>query len=176
MVSSGEKWGKMTMAMFTGEYHHTIDDKNRLAIPAPIRECIDVNTDGKGFYITRGLDTCLFMYTPKVWQGVVARIEQLSFTNKKARQFQRLFFSKAQKIPDCDQQGRILIPQYLKDIAKIQKNVVIVGISSRIEIWDEKIWKDFEAEHDKGFEEISEDLFQLGYPSPGTGQMPPLSL
>ena len=155
--------------MFTGEYRHTIDDKNRLAIPAPIRESIDEDKDGKGFFITRGLDACLFMYTTKVWQNVVSKIEQLSFTNKKARQFQRLFFSKAQRIPECDQQGRILIPQYLKDLAKVQKNVVIVGVSSRIEIWDEKSWQDFEAEHNKGFEEIAEDLFQLGYPSPEIG-------
>lgn len=159
--------------MFTGEYHHTIDDKNRLAIPAPLRDSIHVETEGKGFFITRGLDACLFMYTPKVWQSVVFRIEQLSFTNKKARQFQRLFFSKAQKISDSDQQGRILIPQYLKDLAKIQKNVVIVGVSSRIEIWDEEAWKDFESEHTKGFEEIAEDLFQLGYSSPEIRQLQP---
>lgn len=154
--------------MFTGEYRHTIDDKNRLAVPAPIRESIDVSTDGKGYWITRGLDTCLFMYTNKIWQSVVSKIERLSFTNKKARDFQRLFFSKAQKISDCDQQGRILIPQYLKDIAKIQKNVVIVGVSSRIEIWDEKIWKDYEAENTREFEGIAEDLFQLGFTSPET--------
>lgn len=147
--------------MFTGEYHHTIDDKNRLAIPAPLRESVNIEAEGKGFYITRGLDTCLFMYTPKVWQNVVSRIEQLSFTNKKARQFQRLFFSKAQKISECDQQGRILIPQYLRDLAKIQKNIVIVGVNSRIEIWDEKRWKDFELEYEKTFEEIAEDLFQF---------------
>ncbi len=162
--------------MFTGEYHHTIDDKNRLAIPAPLRDSIDVEAEGKGYFVTRGLDTCLFMYTPKVWQAVVYRIEQLSFTNKKARQFQRLFFSKAQKIPDCDSQGRILIPQYLKDIAMIRKNVVIVGVSSRIEIWDEKTWKDFESEHNEGFEGIAEDLFQLGYPPADTGRMHPPSL
>lgn len=151
--------------MFTGEYHHTIDDKNRLAIPSSLRDSINTETEGKGFYITRGLDTCLFLYTPKVWQNVVSKIEQLSFTNKKARQFQRLFFSKAQKIPDSDPQGRILIPQYLKDIAKIQKNVVIVGVSSRIEIWDENVWKDFELENEKAFEAIAEDLFRLDNPS-----------
>ena len=157
--------------MFTGEYHHTIDDKNRLAIPALLRDAINAKVDGKGFFITRGLDTCLFMYTPKEWQSVVFRIEQLSFTNKKARQVQRLFFSKAQKIPDCDQQGRILIPQYLKDVARIQKNVVIVGVSSRIEIWDENTWKDFESQHNKGFEEIAEDLFQLGFPTADARQI-----
>jgi transcriptional regulator MraZ len=151
--------------MFTGEYHHTIDDKNRLAIPAALRESIDTKTDGKGFFVTRGLDTCLFMYTPKVWQGVVSKIEQLSFTNKKTRQFQRLFFSKAQKIPECDQQGRILIPQYLKELARIQKNVVIVGVSSRIEIWDENSWKDFETEHNAAYEEIAEELFHIKNPS-----------
>ena len=155
-----DKWGEMTM--FTGEYHHTIDDKNRLAIPAPLRDSIDVKTDGKGFFVTRGLDECLFMYPPREWQNVVSRIEQTSFTSKKARQFQRLFFSKAQKIPDCDQQGRILIPQYLKELAKIQKNVVIVGVSSRIEIWDERNWQNYESEHEKGFEEIAEDLFSIG--------------
>ncbi|MBE7548352.1 transcriptional regulator MraZ [Candidatus Kuenenia stuttgartiensis] len=146
--------------MFTGEYRHTIDTKNRLAIPASLRESINEEVEGKGFYITRGLDTCLFMYTPKEWQGVVSKIEQSSFTNKKARQFQRLFFSKAQHITVTDPQGRILIPQYLKEIANIQKNVVIVGVNNRIEIWDEKNWSDFESETNEEYEEIAEDLFQ----------------
>ncbi|MCR4292113.1 MAG: division/cell wall cluster transcriptional repressor MraZ [Candidatus Kuenenia sp.] len=146
--------------MFTGEYRHTIDTKNRLAIPASLRESINEEVEGKGFYITRGLDTCLFMYTPKEWQGVVSKIEQSSFTNKKARQFQRLFFSKAQHISVTDPHGRILIPQYLKEIANIQKNVVIVGVNNRIEIWDEKNWSDFESEHNEEYEEIAEDLFQ----------------
>lgn len=146
--------------MFTGEYRHTIDTKNRLAIPASLRESINEEVEGKGFYITRGLDTCLFMYTPKEWQGVVSKIEQSSFTNKKARQFQRLFFSKAQHIGVTDPHGRILIPQYLKEIANIQKNVVIVGVNNRIEIWDEKNWSDFESETNEEYEEIAEDLFQ----------------
>lgn len=145
--------------MFTGEYHHTIDDKNRLAIPSSLRDSINTETEGKGFYITRGLDTCLFLYTPKVWQNVVSKIEQLSFTNKKARQFQRLFFSAAQKIPECDPQGRILIPQILKDYAKIKKNVVIAGLNRRIEIWNEKSWNDFTSEYGKAYEEIAEGLF-----------------
>ena len=155
--------------MFTGEYRHSIDAKNRLAIPASLRDVINEEVEGKGFFITRGLDTCLFMYTPKEWQGVVSKIEQLSFTNKKARQFQRLFFSKAQRINETDPQGRILIPQYLKEIANIEKNVVIVGISNRIEIWDEKNWNDFESEYDGEFEEIAEDLFQLGFSSNDKG-------
>ena len=146
--------------MFTGEYHHTIDEKNRLAIPSDIRDKVNTKIEGKGFFITIGLDGCLFMYTPKEWQHIVQKINQLPFTNEKARQFQRLFFSKAQEIPDCDPQGRILISQNLKDIAKIQKKAVIVGVSNRIEIWDETRWKNFESEHGKEYEKIAEDLFK----------------
>ncbi|OHC05585.1 MAG: hypothetical protein A2Z57_04075 [Planctomycetes bacterium RIFCSPHIGHO2_12_39_6] len=146
--------------MFTGEYHHTIDAKNRLAIPSDIRDKVNTKIEGKGFFITIGLDGCLFMYTPKEWQNIVQKINQLPFTNEKARQFQRLFFSKAQEIPDCDPQGRILISQNLKDIAKIQKKAVIVGVSNRIEIWDETRWKNFESEHSKEYEKIAEDLFK----------------
>jgi MraZ protein len=146
--------------MFTGEYHHTIDEKNRLAIPSDIRDKVNTKIDGKGFFITIGLDVCLFMYTQKEWQNIVQKINQLPFTNEKARQFQRLFFSKAQEIPDYDPQGRILISQNLKDIAKIQKKAVIVGVSNRIEIWDETRWKNFESEHSKEYEKIAEDLFK----------------
>jgi MraZ protein len=146
--------------MFTGEYHHTIDEKNRLAIPSDIRDKVNTKIDGKGFFITIGLDVCLFMYTPKEWQNIVQKINQLPFTNEKARQFQRLFFSKAQEIPDYDPQGRILISQNLKDIAKIQKKAVIVGVSNRIEIWDETRWKNFESEHSKEYEKIAEELFK----------------
>src|SRR3989338_44283 len=92
--------------MFTGEYHHTIDAKNRLAIPSDIRDKVNTKIEGKGFFITIGLDGCLFMYTPKEWQNIVQKINQLPFTNEKARQFQRLFFSKAQEIQD-------IIPQDL---------------------------------------------------------------
>lgn len=146
--------------MFTGEYHHTIDEKNRLAIPSVIRDKVNTKIEGKGFFITIGLDVCLFMYTPKEWQNIVQQINQLPFTNEKARQFQRLFFSKAQEIPDYDSQGRILIPQNLKDIAKIQKKAVIVGVINRIEIWDETRWKNFESEHSKEYEKIAEELFK----------------
>jgi len=151
------------MPMFSGEYHHTIDDKNRLAIPSKILDKIDKENEEKGFWITRGLDGCLFMYTPKVWQSVVSKLEQqLSFTKKKARDFQRLFFSKAHEIPDCDQQGRILIPQLLKELAQIQKSVVIVGVSNRIEIWNDKKWKELESNVEASFEALAEEMFDVG--------------
>jgi len=145
--------------MFTGQYHHTIDDKNRLAIPASLRDSIDAVKEGKGYVLTQGLDRCLFMFTQTTWQTIESKIEQLPLSNAKARNFQRLFFSTIQNIPECDLQGRILISQLLKDYAKIKKNVVIVGVSNRIEIWDEKSWKDFNIEHGKAFEEIAEGLF-----------------
>ena len=78
--------------MFTGEYHHTIDDKNRLAIPVPLRDSIDVKTDGKGYFVTRGLDECLFMYTPIEWQKVVSRIEQISLQIKRRVNSSAFFF------------------------------------------------------------------------------------
>jgi len=145
--------------MFTGQYHHTIDDKNRLAIPASLRDSVDAAKEGKGFILTQGLDGCLFMFTPTTWQEIETKVKQLPLANAKARQFQRLFFSTIQEIPECDPQGRILVSQLLKDYAKIKKSVVIVGVNNRIEIWDEKKWKDFTMEHGKSFEEIAEGLF-----------------
>jgi len=107
--------------MFTGQYHHTIDDKNRLAIPASLRDSIDAVKEGKGYVLTQGLDRCLFMFTQTTWQTIESKIEQLPLSNAKARNFQRLFFSTIQNIPECDLQGRILISQLLKDYAKIKK-------------------------------------------------------
>src|SRR3989338_1069561 len=133
--------------MFTGQYHHTIEDKNRLAIPASLRDSIDAVKEGKGYVLTQGLDRCLFMFTQTTWQTIESKIEQLPLSNAKARNFQRLFFSTIQNIPECDLQGRILISQLLKDYAKIKKNVVIVRVSNRIKIWYEKKLKNFKIKN-----------------------------
>ncbi len=145
--------------MFTGQYHHTIDDKNRLAIPAALRDSIDVTSEGKGFILTQGLGGCLFMFTKTPWQEIEAKIKHLPLANENARNFQRLFFSTMQEIPECDPQGRILVSQKLKDFAQIKKNVTIVGVNNRIEIWDEKRWETFIQEQGKSFETIAEGLF-----------------
>lgn len=131
--------------MFSGEYRYTIDDKNRLAIPSKILEKIDKEKEGKGFAITRGLDGCLFMYTARKWQEIVAEVAKLDIKDEKARRYQRDMLSKVQEIPDCDQQGRILITPNMKKLANLEKKVVIIGIIDRIEIWDEKLWNKYDS-------------------------------
>ena len=147
---------------FTTEYLHIIDDNNRLAIPSPLRKCIDETKDGKGFYITPGFDGCLAIYPPRHFEKLTKKIEQLMFTNKKARIFQRLFFSKSSHVA-CDKQGRIIIPQKLKEHAGLKKEVTIVGVMDRIEVWDTQYWNEFKADNEPNYEKEAEDLFQLGY-------------
>ena len=147
--------------MFTGKYLHTIDDNNRLAMPSSIRKCVDEEKEGKGFFITPGLDKCLAIYPPLHFEETTKKLKQLSFTNKKARTFLRLFFSRSSFV-NCDEQGRIVIPQLHKDYAGLKKEVVIIGVMDRIEIWDLKHWNDFEEDNEQNFERDAEDLFQLG--------------
>lgn len=149
--------------MFTGKHLHTIDDNNRLAIPSSIRKCIDEKKAGKGFFLTPGLDKCLTIYPPLHFENIVKRLEELSFTNKKARTFQRLFFSRSSGNINCDKQGRIIVPQMLKDYADLKKEVVIVGAMDRIEVWDLQLWNEFERDNEQNFERDAEDLFQMGY-------------
>ena len=147
--------------MFTGEKHHTIDDNNRLAMPSSIRKCVDEEKEGKGFYITPGLDRCLAIYPPLNFEAITNKLKDLMFTNQKARNFQRRFFSKSSFVT-CDEQGRIVIPQLLKDYAGLKKEVVIIGVVDRIEIWDLKHWNEFEEDSEQNFEKDAEDLFRLG--------------
>ncbi len=148
--------------MFTGKHHHTIDDNNRLAIPSSMRKRIDEKVDGKDFHITPGLDRCLAIYPHRQFEELTKKLDQIMYTNQKARIFQRLFFSKSSSCT-CDKQGRIIIPQELKEYAGLQKDVVIVGVMDKIEIWDLKQWNEFETNHEGNFEKDAEDLFQLGY-------------
>ena len=147
--------------MFTGNYRHTIDDNNRLAIPSSIRKCVDEKKEGKGFYITPGLDKCLAIYPPLHFKEITKKLSELMFTNQKARTFQRLFFSRS-SFATCDEQGRIVIPQLHKDYAGLKKEVVIIGVMDKIEIWDLKHWNEFEEDNEQNFESDAEDLFQLG--------------
>jgi MraZ protein len=148
--------------MFTGKHLHTIDDNNRLAIPSSIRKCVDEEKEGKGFFITPGLDKCLAMYPPLHFKEITKRLSELMFTNQKARTFQRLFFSRSSSFVTCDKQGRIIIPQLHKDYAGLKKDVVIIGVMDRIEIWDLQHWNEFEEDNEQNFERDAEDLFRLG--------------
>jgi MraZ protein len=148
--------------MFTGKHLHTIDDNNRLAIPSSIRKCVDEEKEGKGFFITPGLDKCLAIYPPLHFKEITKKLSELMFTNQKARTFQRLFFSKSSSFVTCDKQGRIIIPQLHKDYAGLKKEVVIIGVMDRIEIWDLQHWNEFEKDNEQNFERDAEDLFRLG--------------
>ncbi|MCM8780629.1 MAG: division/cell wall cluster transcriptional repressor MraZ [Candidatus Omnitrophica bacterium] len=145
--------------MFYGEYIHTIDRKGRLILPARFREVAKINFIDK-FFITRGLDRCLFMFSEEEWRLQENKFKAVPFTNQQARTFNRLYFSGAVEVT-ADKQGRILIPQYLKDFAEIKRDVVIVGVSNRIEIWAKTRWEEFYNSSHQSFEEIAEKLMGI---------------
>lgn len=142
--------------MLIGEYAHTIDIKKRLAIPSKLRREI-----GEKGILTRGLDSCLFLFSTKGWETFAEKLGQLSFVKQDNRGFTRLFFSGASEV-ETDQLGRILIPDYLKDYAQLGKKVIIAGLFNRLEIWDHDKWQT----HKKGLEsqadKIAEKLGELG--------------
>ncbi len=145
--------------MFYGEYKHALDKKGRLILPSKIREAAKANYIEK-FYVTRGLDTCLFLFAEDEWKSQETKFKSLSFTKREARQFNRLFFSGAVDVVP-DGQGRVLVPKYLKDYAGIKKEVMIVGVSNRIEIWDSDKWNKFYNETRPTFEDTAEKLIDL---------------
>jgi MraZ protein len=142
--------------MFYGEYEHTIDNKGRLIIPSKFRDSFK-EYDISGFYITRGLDRCLFMFTETEWKAQESKFRSVSFTKSDSRRFNRLYFSGAVEI-ECDKQGRILIPKYLKDYAGIKRDVMVIGVSNRIEMWARETWEQYYASSKESFEEIAEKL------------------
>ena len=144
--------------MFYGEYAHSIDSKGRLILPSRLREAAKGNFIEK-FYITRGLDKCLFMFAEEEWRAQESKFKVISFTKQQSRTFNRLYFSGAVEVLP-DKQGRILVPQYLKDFAEIKKDVVIVGVSNRVEIWAQEKWQKFYGSWRQSFEEIAEKLIE----------------
>jgi MraZ protein len=142
--------------MFYGEYEHSLDNKGRVIIPAKFREIFKERYVEK-FYITRGLDQCLFVFTEEVWKSQEKKFRDMPFTNSEARKFNRLYFSGASEVV-CDKQGRILIPEYLKSYAVIKEQVMIIGVSDRIEIWAQDKWNDFFGKNKDSFEELAEKL------------------
>ena len=138
--------------MFMGEYNHTIDPKGRLIIPAKFREAL-----GDEFVVTKGLDGCLFVYANTEWNNFEEKLRTLPLTNKNARQFTRFFLAGAAAC-EVDKQGRILIPQVLREFAKLEKDVVLVGVASRIEIWSKTKFDEFMASQK---DTISEALSML---------------
>ena len=142
--------------MFIGEYQHTLDPKNRVIMPSKFREKL-----GDCFVMTKGLDNCLFIYSSEEWSIVEDKLKSLPMTNKDARAFVRFFFAGACEC-ELDKQGRILMPNNLKDYAKIDKELVIIGVSTRIEIWSREEWNKFNSDANISYEDVAEKMSQLG--------------
>lgn len=141
--------------MFMGEFKHSLDSKGRIIVPAKFRASL-----GERFVITRGMDGCVFGYPNDRWQEIVKQLDKLPLTKKDARAFSRFFYSSATEI-EIDKQGRINISSSLIDYAKLEKNCVIIGVSDRIEIWNEDKWLEFNEEAQDNFEEISEKMIDF---------------
>lgn len=143
--------------MFMGEYQHTIDEKGRMIIPSRFRDDL-----GQTFVLTRGLDQCIFGYPIEEWQQLEQKLKALPFTKKDARAFTRFFFSGATEC-QLDKQGRVNVSQPLRQYAKLDKDCVVIGVSTRIEIWSKSIWESYSAESEASFDEISESLLDFDF-------------
>ncbi|MBA7510450.1 Transcriptional regulator MraZ [subsurface metagenome] len=141
--------------MLIGQYRHSLDGKNRLFIPARLRQNV------RKFIITSGLEGCLFVYTPENWRKITERLKTLPLTKADARKFLRTFLSGANECP-VDDQGRILIPKTLCSYANIRKEVIVVGVLDRVEIWSKSNWERYQKEAEKQFVEVAEKLVDLG--------------
>ena len=140
--------------MFMGEYHHNIDDKGRIIIPSKFRYEL-----GEKFIITRGIDSCLFVYPKVEWTKIISQLNELSFTKKDVRAFQRFFLSGATEC-EFDKQGRINITSPLADYADLTKECVVIGVNDRLEIWSKDNFDKFLNENIENLSDIAENLFE----------------
>ena len=140
--------------MFMGEYNHTVDPKGRLIVPSKFREQL-----GSEFVVTKGLDGCLFVFPNNEWQAFEEKLKTLPLTNKSARQFARFFVAGATPC-ELDKQGRILLPQTLREFAGLEKDVVLTGMLNRIEIWSKAKWTENNSYDD--MDDIAEQMTDLG--------------
>ena len=139
--------------MFIGEYHHTIDEKGRIIIPAKFREEL-----GNNFIVTRGIDNCLFVYSNEKWDMITTKLNALPFTKKDARTFNRFFMSGATDV-ELDKQGRVNISKPLIDYANLLKDCVIIGTGDRLEVWSQESWDSFFDSTKDSMSDIAENLF-----------------
>lgn len=142
--------------MFMGEYQHSIDPKGRLFIPARFREGL-----GESFIATRGLDHCLFLYPREEWERIERKLKEIPFTRADARAFIRLFFSGASEC-EIDRQGRALLPASLREFARITRDVVVIGVSNRVEIWAKEEWARYREQAENIYEQVAESIDELG--------------
>lgn len=142
--------------MLIGEYEHTLDVKGRLIMPVKLREDI-----GENFIVTKGLDGCLFGFSKQEWANFEEKLKSLPLTNKNARDFVRFFLSGAIEC-EIDKQGRFLIASNLREYASMEKEVVIIGVGTRIEFWDKNKWSSYNNSENISANDIAENMTILG--------------
>ena len=142
--------------MLIGEYTHTIDDKNRLSLPAKFRQEM-----GKKIVLTRGLDKCVAIFTLKEWQKIAGKLSESSMLQADSRSFNRFMFGGAVET-EVDSIGRVLLPHFLKAWGKLQTKVAVIGVQSRVEIWNEKAWEANKETIEKQADTLAEKLGQVG--------------
>ena len=159
----GENGGKVAdpfrkevSSLLSGEYNHSIDAKGRLIIPSKFREIL-----GEDFVITKGLDGCLFLYPNNEWKIFESKLRTLPLTNKNARTFTRFFLGSAVD-GGLDKQGRVLISSALREFAGLEKDVVLVGVLDRVEIWDKAKWDENNAAVEDNMDDIASQMEELG--------------
>ena len=140
--------------MFMSEYNHTVDTKGRLIVPSKFREQL-----GDEFVVTKGMDGCLFVYANDDWSAFEQKLTSLPLINKEARKFARFFLAGAAQV-EVDKQGRIVLPANLRQFAGLEKDVVLVGVGSRIEIWSRENWENMDADSD--MDDIAATMESLG--------------
>ena len=140
--------------MLIGEYEHSLDAKGRLIMPSKLR--LDI---GESFIITKGLDGCLFVFSQNEWNNFETKLKTLPLSDKNARNFVRFFLSGATEC-EIDKQGRFLIPSNLREVAKLDKDVMIVGVGTRLEIWNKDIWQ--KCGENISADDIAENMTMLG--------------
>ena len=150
------KYLKGEERMFLGEYQHSLDNKGRITVPARFREELGTN-----FVATKGLDNCIFLYPQGEWKDIETKLRALPFTRADVRSFARFFFSGACEM-ESDKQGRILIPVNLREYAGIDKDLIIIGVGSRVEIWSNETWEQYNQKAESSYEAIAESLVDLG--------------
>lgn len=142
--------------MFLGEYRHIVDDKSRLAVPVKFRQALR-----GGLVVTKGLDNCLFVYPKKQWQDWAEKLSKLPISQSRSRAFLRMMLGGAIEA-QLDKQGRVVVPDYLKEYGKIKKNVIVAGLYDRLEVWDAEEWKQYKTRTEKDSNHIAETLAEMG--------------
>ena len=142
--------------MFIGEFSHNLDQKGRMAVPVKFRKDL-----ASGAVITRGIDKCLFVYSKSEWEVLADKLAKLPLVQANSRAFARLMFSGAVNA-ELDGQGRVLVPDYLREYAGLKKQVIVAGLFNRLEIWDKTVWQDYKNKTERDSGEIAEKLSELG--------------